>query len=163
HVPATGGSRRYYSEYLGDTQLLAKAIAEGFAFRGQMIRYAGQPRGMPSRALPPAAFVDVLQNHDQVGNRAVGERLGHPAPTHALRAAAAVYLLSPQIPMLFMGEEWNARQPFQFFCDFSGELGDDVRRGRREEFRDFPRDVPEPQDEKTFLASKLRWEDRALP
>jgi len=163
HVVATGESARYYEEYRGDTQLLAKAIAEGFAFQGQMMRYRGRPRGAPSRALPPTAFVSFLQNHDQIGNRAFGERLGHLAPEHALRAVAAVQLLAPQIPMLFMGEEWNARQPFRFFCDFKGDLGEAVRRGRREEFKDFPDEVPDPLSEQTFLDSKLRWEDRAQP
>jgi malto-oligosyltrehalose trehalohydrolase len=163
HAAATGENQRYYQEYLGDTQLLGKAIAEGFAFQGQVMRYRGRARGTPSKALPPTAFVSFLQNHDQIGNRAFGERLGHLAPEAALRAVAAVQLLAPQIPMLFMGEEWNARQPFRFFCDFKGPLADDVRRGRREEFKDFPDEVPDPLSEQTFIESKLQWEDRARP
>jgi malto-oligosyltrehalose trehalohydrolase len=171
HVAATGEGHGYYEEYLRDTQLLARAIAEGFAFQGQVMRFRGRARGSPSRALPPAAFVAFLQNHDQVGNRAFGERIGHLASTSVLRAVSSVYLLAPQIPMLFMGEEWNARQPFQFFCDFQGSLADEVRRGRREEFKRFPQfadpaqreRIPDPQSEQTFEASKLCWEDRALP
>jgi malto-oligosyltrehalose trehalohydrolase len=171
HVVATRESSGYYREYLDDTQLLAKAIAEGFAFQGQLMQYRGRPRGAPCKALPPDSFVSFLQNHDQVGNRAFGERIGQLAPPAALRAITAVYLLAPQIPMLFMGEEWNARQPFQFFCDFHGPLADDVRRGRREEFKRFPEfaeperreRIPDPQAEQTFVDSKLRWEDRALP
>jgi malto-oligosyltrehalose trehalohydrolase len=171
HAVATGEGQGYYEEYLGDTQLLAKAIAEGFAFQGQVMRFRGRARGAPSRALPPAAFVSFLQNHDQVGNRAFGERIGQLADTDALRAVTAVYLLAPQIPMLFMGEEWNARQPFRFFCDFHGTLAEDVRRGRREEFKRFPEfaetaqreRIPDPQSAQTFDESKLCWEDRELP
>jgi 1,4-alpha-glucan branching enzyme len=92
-------------------------------------------------------------------------------PPHKLRAISAVYLLAPQIPMLFMGEEWNARQPFQFFCDFTGDLAEAVRHGRREEFKRFPEfadperreRIPDPLAAETFAASKLHWEDRGLP
>jgi malto-oligosyltrehalose trehalohydrolase len=171
HTAATRERDGYYEEYLDDTQLLARAIAEGFAFQGQVMRFRGRPRGAPSKALPPSAFVAFLQNHDQIGNRAFGERIGELAPVPALRAVIAVYLLAPQIPMLFMGEEWNARQPFQFFCDFHGTLAEDVRRGRREEFKRFPQfadaeqrqRIPDPQSRQTFEASKLRWEDHSLP
>jgi malto-oligosyltrehalose trehalohydrolase len=171
HVAATGESVGYYGEYLGDTTKLARAIAEGFAFQGEVMRFRGRARGSPSKVLPPSAFVSFLQNHDQIGNRAFGDRIGRSIPPHVLRAVSSVYLLAPQIPMLFMGEEWNARQPFQFFCDFHGELADAVRNGRREEFSRFPefadarvREViPDPQDRRTFEASKLHWEDCAVP
>jgi malto-oligosyltrehalose trehalohydrolase len=171
HVAATGESAGYYQEYRHDTQLLAKACAEGFAFQGEVMKFRGHARGEPSRALPPSAFVSFLQNHDQIGNRAFGERLGHLAPEPVLRAVAAVQLLLPQIPMLFMGEEWNAGQPFQFFCDFTGDLAEAVRRGRREEFKRFPafadavsrERIPDPQNESTFLASRLRWEECSTP
>ena len=131
--------------------------------------YSDRPRGEPSGALPPAAFVSFIQNHDQIGNRAFGDRLTAAAPTAAVRAAAAVYLLLPQIPMLFMGEEWAAPQPFLFFCDFGAELAEAVRDGRRAEFARFPafRDpamrarIPDPQAEATFNASKLDWDDLA--
>ena len=103
-----------------------------------MMPYRNAPRGGPSAGLPPDAFVSFIQNHDQIGNRAFGERLNCLAPPEAIRALASVYLLAPQIPMLFMGEEWGAKQPFLFFCDFSGELAEAVRKGRREEFSRFP-------------------------
>ena len=137
HVAATHESSGYYAAY-GGTELLAKALAEGFAYQGEMMPYRNAPRGGPSAGLPPSAFVSFIQNHDQIGNRAFGERLSSLAPPEAIRALASVYLLAPQIPMLFMGEEWGATQPFLFFCDFGGKLADAVREGRREEFSRFP-------------------------
>ena len=127
--------------------------------------YRNAPRGGPSAELPPDAFVSFIQNHDQIGNRAFGERLNVLASPEAMRALASVYLLAPQIPMLFMGEEWGATSPFLFFCDFKGELAEAVRKGRREEFSRFPEfadpqqvaKIPDPLAESTFLASKLDW------
>ena len=164
HVAATHESSGYYAAY-GRTELLAKALAEGFAYQGEMMPYRNAPRGGPSAGLPPSAFVSFIQNHDQIGNRAFGERLNSLAPPEAIRALASVYLLAPQIPMLFMGEEWGATQPFLFFCDFGGKLADAVRKGRREEFSRFPEfsdperveKIPDPTAEATFLASKLDW------
>ena len=145
---ATGEDKGYYAEYLGDTKKLGRALAEGFAFQGEMMEYRGEPRGEPSAGLPPTAFIAFIQNHDQVGNRAFGERITAIAEPEAVRAIAAVYLLLPQVPMLFMGEEWAASQPFPFFCDFSGELANSVRKGRRKEFAKFP----EFKDEKSGSA-----------
>jgi maltooligosyltrehalose trehalohydrolase len=164
HVAATRQSSGYYVDY-GETQLLGRALAEGFAFQGEMSPYRGRPRGGPSRALPPLAFVAFLQNHDQIGNRAFGERLSVLAAPRVVRALASVTLLLPQVPLLFMGEEWGAREPFLFFCDFSGDLANAVRDGRREEFARFPEfadeqsvaGIPDPLSETTFLASKLAW------
>jgi maltooligosyltrehalose trehalohydrolase len=164
HVAATHESSGYYAAY-GSTELLGKAIAEGFAYQGEMMPYRNAPRGGPSAGLPPTAFVSFIQNHDQIGNRAFGERLNSLAPPEAIRALAGVYLLAPQIPMLFMGEEWGATQPFLFFCDFDGKLAEAVRKGRREEFSRFPEfadpervaKIPDPCAESTFLASKLDW------
>jgi maltooligosyltrehalose trehalohydrolase len=164
HVAATGERTGYYEAY-GETTLLAKTLAEGFGYQGQMMPFRGRPRGGPSSSLPPAAFVAFIQNHDQIGNRAFGERLGMITNASALRALAATYLLLPQIPMIFMGEEWNAKQPFLFFCDFSGALADAVRQGRIEEFARFPdfQDatiagrLPDPLAPDTFAASKLDW------
>ncbi len=171
HVAASGEANGYYADYLGDTEKLGRALAEGFAFQGELMPYRGHPRGEPSDALPPTAFVAFIQNHDQIGNRAFGDRLTAVAPAEAVRAVAAVYLLLPQVPMLFMGEEWNAAQPFPFFCDFGHELADAVREGRREEFARFPEfqdpatreRIPDPTAEGTFAAAKLRWGDIARP
>jgi maltooligosyltrehalose trehalohydrolase len=168
HTAASGEDAGYYGEYLGDTELLGRALAEGFAFQGQPMRYRGHPRGEASGSLPPTAFVSFIQNHDQVGNRAFGDRITAFAPAEAVRAIAAVYLLAPEIPMLFMGEEWAADQPFPFFCDFGGELAEAVRNGRRKEFAKFPEfqnraslaKIPDPTSQATFLSAKLRWDDR---
>ncbi|MCO6415050.1 malto-oligosyltrehalose trehalohydrolase [Siccirubricoccus sp. KC 17139] len=171
HVAATGESSGYYAEYHGDARKLGRALAEGFAFQGEHMPYRGHPRGEPSAGLPPTAFVAFIQNHDQVGNRAFGDRLSASAAPEALRAIAACYLLLPQVPMLFMGEEWAAAQPFPFFCDFGPDLADAVREGRRNEFARFPEfadpesraRIPDPMAEATFASAKLRWEDTARP
>jgi malto-oligosyltrehalose trehalohydrolase len=169
HVAASGEEGGYYADYKGDTRKLGRALAEGFAFQGEIMPYRARPRGEPSAHLPPTAFVAFLQNHDQIGNRAFGERLSAFAPPAAVRAAAAVYLLLPQVPMLFMGEEWGAAQPFPFFCDFGPDLAEAVRNGRRAEFARFPefRDprararIPDPLAEATFAAAGLAWGDLA--
>jgi malto-oligosyltrehalose trehalohydrolase len=169
HAAVTGEHAGYYVDYRGDTEKLGRTLAEGFAFQGEPMPYRGRARGEPSAKLPPGAFVAFIQNHDQIGNRAFGERIGQLTSAKALRAAAAVYLLLPQAPMLFMGEEWNASQPFPFFCDFHGELAEAVRRGRREEFARFPEfqdpaqwmRIPDPQAPATFQSAKLRWDEAA--
>jgi maltooligosyltrehalose trehalohydrolase len=165
HVAATGERAGYYADYFGDRPKLARALAEGFSFQGEVMPYRGRARGEPSASLPPVAFVAFIQNHDRIGNRAFGDRLSHLATPAALRAIAAVYLLLPQVPMLFMGEDWAASQPFLFFCDFAGELGAAVRAGRRREFARFPEyqdeslqlRIPDPQAPGTFESSKLDW------
>jgi len=170
HVAATGETAGYYADYGGGkqsdgTKLLATALAEGFAYQGQMMPYRGSPRGEPAAHLPPGAFVAFIQNHDQIGNRAFGDRLDQTASPEAMRALAAIYLLLPQIPMIFMGEEWGAAQPFAFFCDFEGDLADAVREGRRAEFARFPEfqdpqmreKIPDPLAEATFASAKLDW------
>ena len=167
HVAASNERSGYYADYAGDTEKLGRALAEGFAFQGEMMDYRGAPRGEPSRDLPPTAFVAFIQNHDQVGNRAFGERLTHFAPLEAVRAVTAAYLLAPQIPMLFMGEEWAASTPFPFFVDFAGELADAVRNGRRAEFARFPEfqdpaqreRIPDPTAAGTFQSAKLVWDE----
>ena len=171
HTAASGESSGYYADYNGDTARLARALAEGFAFQGEMMPYREEPRGEPSGHLPPGAFVAFIQNHDQIGNRAFGDRLPGFADARRLRAVAAIYLLLPQVPMLFMGEEWAAAQPFPFFCDFEGELAEAVRTGRRKEFARFPEfqdpaareRIPDPQAEATFASAKLAWDDIAKP
>jgi maltooligosyltrehalose trehalohydrolase len=171
HTAATTESSGYYADYCGDTQMLGRALAEGFAFQGEVMAFRGSARGEPAAHLPPSAFVAFLQNHDQIGNRAFGQRIGALAAAEAVRALTAVYLLLPQVPLLFMGEEWAAAQPFRFFCDFSGELGDAVRAGRRAEFARFPEfadparrdEIPDPIAPQTFADSKLVWNDREAP
>jgi malto-oligosyltrehalose trehalohydrolase len=169
HTAATGEDAGYYAEYQGDITKLARALAEGFAFQGEIMAYRGEPRGEPSRHLLPLAFISFMQNHDQVGNRAFGDRITAAASIEAVRAIAAIYVLAPQIPMLFMGEEWAAAQPFPFFCDFGPELAEAVRKGRREEFARFPQfqdpksreRIPDPTAKQTFEGAKLAWDDRA--
>ena len=165
HTAATLESNGYYGDFKDDTEKLGRALAEGFAFQGQVMQCSGKKRGEPSAHLPPPAFVSFMQNHDQIGNRAFGERINAVASPEAVHAIAAIYLLLPQIPMLFMGEEWGSSQPFPFFCDFTGELGEKIRKGRREEFASFPefkdpeqRDrIPDPLAKETFLSAKLDW------
>jgi malto-oligosyltrehalose trehalohydrolase len=167
HTAVTHEGSGYYQDYIDDTDKLGRALAEGFAFQGELMTYRGSARGERSDYLPPSAFVAFIQNHDQVGNRAFGERIGRLTSNEALLCASAIYLLLPQIPLLFMGEEWNAPQPFLFFCDFPGPLGDSVRNGRRQEFakfREFADEavrerIPDPLALATFKASKLCWDD----
>jgi malto-oligosyltrehalose trehalohydrolase len=171
HVAACGEREGYYGDYHDDGARLARALAQGFAFQGETMRYRGEARGQPSAHLPPQAFVAFIQNHDQIGNRACGERLSALAPAAALRAVTALYLLLPQVPMLFMGEEWHSARPFLFFCDFGASLADAVRDGRRAEFAHFEafRDplararIPDPLAVTTFQDSKLDWECLAEP
>jgi malto-oligosyltrehalose trehalohydrolase len=169
HVLATGETDGYYRDYAARPVMhLGRALAEGFAWQGEPSpHHHGEARGEPSANLPPLAFVPFLQNHDQVGNRALGERLAALADPRALRLVTAALLLSPAIPLVFMGEEFAASSPFLFFCDFHGELAAAVRDGRRREFAAFERfrdpaarsRIPDPGAEETFLASKLRWEE----
>ena len=167
HTAATGEGAAYYADYLGDTDKLGRAIAEGFAFQGDVMAYRGHARGTSSDHLPPTAFVAFVQNHDQIGNRAFGERLHMLASRDAVRAVTAVCHLCPQVPMLFMGEEWASARPFNFFCDFSGDLGAAVAKGRLAEFARFPQfadpsvraRIPDPQASSTFESSKLDWSE----
>ena len=167
HVIATGESDGYYGDYVDEPAAkMARALAEGFVYQGEASEYRdGTPRGEPSAGLPPTAFIDFLQNHDQVGNRALGERLTTLASPRAVEALTAVLLLSPHIPLIFMGEEWGETNPFFYFTDFHGELGRKVREGRRNEFRRWRsfqdekgrERIPDPNAEGTFHASKLDW------
>src|SRR5581483_11017043 len=141
-------------------------LAEGFSYQGEKSPYRdGAPRGESSRELPPTAFVSFLQNHDQVGNRAFGERILDAADASAVKAAVAVLLLAPSPPLLFMGEEFGAKTPFLFFCDFGPDLAPKVTVGRRSEFARFAEfssvesqsKIPDPSSPGTFQASKLDW------
>lgn len=173
HVILTGETDGYYEDFAAEPhKMLGRVLAEGFAFQGEKSRFGGnQPRGEPSTHLSPAVFVDFLQTHDQIGNRAFGERLTVLAEPDPLRAAYAVLLLSPQPPMLVMGEEYAATQPFLYFCDYEGELAAAITAGRRKEFAKFRmfsdeqarERIPDPNDRQTFLDSKLDWDDRGKP
>ncbi|OWP49888.1 malto-oligosyltrehalose trehalohydrolase [Pseudomonas nitroreducens] len=164
HVLLTGEDEAYYVDYAQQTiEKLCRCLREGLVFQGQA-DYRGVERGEPSGALSPQAFVAFLQNHDQVGNRALGERLSMLTQTDRLRAASALVMLSPMVPMLFMGEEWGEQQPFLFFTDYQGDLARAVTVGRREEFKRFARFsepgaaawIPDPNDYQTFVASRPR-------
>ncbi|MDC7744686.1 malto-oligosyltrehalose trehalohydrolase [Rhizobium binxianense] len=161
HVAATGETFGYYADYAGDADKLGRALAEGFVFQGEHMPYRGESRGRPSGHLPPTAFVSFIQNHDQIGNRALGDRVLASSPVDAVKAVISIYLLAPEIPMLFMGEEWGATEPFPFFCDFDEELNEKVRRGRREELSRLPGfdadDLLDPTAPSTFAAAKLDW------
>ncbi|MGH8743692.1 MAG: DUF3459 domain-containing protein, partial [Burkholderiales bacterium] len=173
HVLATGESDGYYSDYADKPVFyLARCLTEGFAYQDDVSLFRrGERRGQPSAHLPPTAFVSFLQNHDQVGNRAFGERLGMIADPLALRAVTEVMLLAPSPPLLFMGEEFGATEPFQFFCNFSPDLAAAVTEGRRKEFSRFEKfsdpttreAIPDPSDLATFKRSKLSWDDLTQP
>ncbi len=166
HVLLTGESDGYYSDYISQPmKYLCRCLTEGFAYQGEYSGFHRANRGEPSAGLPPSAFVSFLQNHDQVGNRAFGERIGQLASPEAVKAAMEILLLAPSTPMLFMGEEFGAATPFLYFCDFQGELAQAVTNGRRSEFARFAKfsspelreQIPDPNAELTFLHSKLNW------
>ncbi len=169
HVLLTGESHGYYSDYgMAPLRDIARALESGFVYQGEASAHrGGQLRGEPSGALAPTAFVNFLQNHDQIGNRALGDRLESLAPDKAIEAVLAITLLAPMIPMLFMGEEWGSTAPFPFFCDFHGDLADAVRNGRRKEFAQayakYGDEIPDPLDEATFRSAGLDWNARDLP
>lgn len=164
HVAATDETFGYYADYAGDMGKLGRALAEGFVFQGEHMPYRGGSRGRPSGHLPPTAFVSFIQNHDQIGNRALGDRVLASSPVDAVKAIISIYLLAPEIPMLFMGEEWGARESFPFFCDFDENLNEKVRQGRRRELSRLPGfdadDLLDPTAPSTFAAAKLDWSKR---
>ena len=167
HVLLTGEKEGYYRAF-ADKPLdhLARSLTESFAYQGEVFPLHEKPRGAKSAHLPPEATIFFAQNHDQVGNRALGDRLSVIVKTEKLRQTMALVLLNPHIPMLFMGEEAAAETPFLFFCDWQGEAAQLTREGRRREFAEFSafstpemRDkIPDSTDEKTFLSSKLNWD-----
>lgn len=173
HVLTTGERDGYYGDYASNPAWhLGRCLAEGFSFQGEPSPYRDcKKRGEVSKEPPPAGFVSFLQNHDQVGNRAIGERLIKLCEPEALRAATAILLLSPSPPLLFMGEEFGADTPFLFFCDFGLELASKVTEGRRSEFARFAqfrsseaqKQIPDPSSEQTFVRSKLNWDSAAEP
>lgn len=166
HVLLTGELDGYYSDYAKEPmRKFCRALREGFVYQGDYSQYHGEPRGEPSSDLPPSAFISFLQNHDQTGNRAFGDRINRLISPEALKAAMEIFLLAPSPPLLFMGEEFGATTPFLFFCDFHGDLASAVTNGRRNEFVRFSRfsssegrdSIPDPNAEATFLRSKLDW------
>jgi len=157
HTLLTGERNGYYQDF-GEIRQMAKALREGFVYSGQYSPYRRRRHGSSSKQLPPSKFVVFSQNHDQVGNRAKGERLSTLVHFEALKLTAAIVLLSPNLPLLFMGEEYGEEAPFQYFVSHSDqELIEAVRRGRKEEFSAFLGEgsLPDPQDETTFLHSKI--------
>ncbi|WP_025856683.1 malto-oligosyltrehalose trehalohydrolase [Pseudomonas sp. CHM02] len=167
HVLLTGETDAYYSDFAhAPTAKLARCLGEGFIYQGHTTRH-GHERGEPSGYLPPTAFVAFLQNHDQIGNRALGERLHQLCSPQALKAATALLLLSPMIPLMFMGDEVNASEPFLFFTDHHGELAEAVREGRRNEFKDFAafqdperrQRIPDPNALPTFVQTTPSFDE----
>jgi maltooligosyltrehalose trehalohydrolase len=168
HLLLTGQCDGYYADYADQpTHHLARCLAEGFAFQGEPSAFRnGRLRGQPSAHLPLGAFINFSQTHDQIGNRAFGERIAMLAKQKPLQVALAVLLLAPSPPLLFMGEEFAAATPFLFFCDFHDELADAVTEGRRREFAGFREfvdpaaraGIPDPNDPLTFDRCKLMWD-----
>ncbi|MDW5377670.1 malto-oligosyltrehalose trehalohydrolase [Halomonas sp. HP20-15] len=171
HVLLTGEYEGYYADFVEDaTAKLVRCLSEGFIYQGERSRH-GHVRGEPSAHLPTSAFVIFLQNHDQTGNRALGERLSVLADPDALAAANVLLMLSPMMPLLFMGEEWGSTRPFLFFTEHRDALADAVREGRRSEFADFSAfqdeatrsRIPDPNALETFEASIPDYELRETP
>lgn len=168
HVTMTGELDGYYCSYSAGAELLAETIRKGWLYEGQIDKLTGKPRGKPALELPASAFVYHLQNHDQIGNRALGDRVHGPAQLERYCALSTVLLFLPMTPLLFMGQEWAASSPFCYFTDHDSELGKLISEGRRNEFAAFATfaspgaggTIPDPQADDTFLRSKLRWEER---
>lgn len=160
HALFTGERSGYYRDF-GAPEQLVTALREGYVFQGENFAFWNGPRGTPAKDVPLPANVICLQNHDQVGNRAQGERLTALVSRGARKAAAALLLLAPHTPLLFMGQEYDEAAPFQFFADFGDPvLKRAVSEGRRSEFKDFDfSEVPDPEDPHTFERSKLTWAD----
>ena len=161
-----GDMSAYARDYADKPEWLPRALATGFGFQGDPVTTRnGSSKGGPSGDLPPVAFVSFLQNHDQVGNRLFGERVGELAQPRRVRAAVAIYLLAPQIPMLFMGEEWSSRTPFLYFTDTDPDFREIIMKSRSENFGPFVREEkrgqppPDPMAQETVEASKLVWDD----
>jgi maltooligosyltrehalose trehalohydrolase len=166
-----GDHEGYFRDFTGSAADLAATLRRGWFYCGQHSENFGAPRGTPPETLSPPQFVICVQNHDQVGNRAFGDRLHHGIDLAAYRAASALLLCAPQTPLLFMGQEWAATTPFLYFTDHHRQLGRLVTRGRRHEFAAFSAfsdpavraRIPDPQAADTFERSRLRWEETARP
>ena len=162
-----GEEHSYYVDYRGDASELADTLRRSWLYTGQRSTHAGGPRGTDPSSVEMRRAVICVENHDQVGNRAVGDRPEHSVDPAAWRAAVTVLLTAPMTPLLFMGQEWAASTPFLFFTDFGAETGSKVVEGRRKEFQAFPEfaapgaaeRIPDPQADATFEASRLRWDE----
>jgi malto-oligosyltrehalose trehalohydrolase len=170
-VSQTRERQAYFQDFRGTLSELIECLDHGWLYRGQPSPSQGRPRGTDPKKFPPSCFVHCLSNHDQTGNRALGERIGANIEPAAYRALSLLLCLSPYTPMLFMGQEWGAASPFLFFCDHHSDLGRAVTEGRRREFACFPEfsdpagraRIPDPQAEETFRRSKLRWDETDRP
>ena len=163
-----GDVESYYAAYEGTTAKdIAATLNQGWFYTGQRNPATGEPRGTDPSDVRLDQAVFCIQNHDQIGNRALGERLTADVAPHVFRAASALLLFAPELPLLFMGQEWAATTPFQFFTDHNEELGRLVTEGRKKEFEKFSgfggQDVPDPQDEATFQRSRLDWSELERP
>ena len=163
-----GDAHGYYSDYEGTADELARTLRQGWLFVGQPCARLGRPRGTDASRVPMERFVICLQNHDQVGNRAMGDRLHQTISPESWRAASLLLLTAPMTPLLFMGQEWSASTPFLYFTDLEETLGRSVTAGRRREFAEFPQfadeharfAIPDPQARETFDRSRLDWTER---
>ncbi len=170
-VALSGEREAYLRDFTGSIDEVRDILENGWHYRGQPSPNHGKPRGTPCIQLPPQAFCYCISNHDQVGNRAFGERLSVSCTSAAYRAASALLCLVPYTPLLFQGQEWAASTPFLYFTDHHAELGRLVTEGRRREFKGFAafgdeasiKRIPDPQAETTFEASKLRWAEASAP
>lgn len=161
----TGDRSGYYADF-GSMADLAKALREVYVYDGRYSRYRDRVHGRRVEGLPAWRFLGFAQNHDQVGNRAKGERLSALTSPGRVKIAAAMVMASPFVPLIFQGEEWAASTPFLFFTDHEKELGRLISEGRKKDFAAFgwkPDDVPDPQDEATFARSRLKWEEIEEP
>jgi maltooligosyltrehalose trehalohydrolase len=171
HVLLTGEQDGYYEAYPPSAASLAQTIARGWLYEGQFSVATKEPRGAPAEGLAASRFVYCIQNHDQIGNRAMGTRLSVDVGLHGFSAASMLLLFLPMVPLFFMGDEWAASTPFLYFTDHEPKLGEAVTRGRREEFARFAafssesarERIPDPQAASTFARSKLLWSERDQP
>eukprot|EP00026_Physarum_polycephalum_P004744 Phypoly_transcript_04767.p1 GENE.Phypoly_transcript_04767~~Phypoly_transcript_04767.p1 ORF type:complete len:489 (-),score=70.47 Phypoly_transcript_04767:70-1536(-) len=172
-VALAGDNESYFANFTGSTKDMADTIRKGWFFCGQKVPDSGEPRGTdPTNAVSKLIhFCCCIQNHDQIGNRAMGERLNHQIASNLYKTASALLLLVPETPMLFQGQEWASSSPFQYFTDHNAELGKLVTEGRRKEFGKFKafndpatrEKIPDPQAESTFQNSKLKWDEIHTP
>lgn len=168
HVLVSGETEGYYRAYANEPlAMLVRTLAQGFAYQGEPNPLKNdEPRGQPSGHLPPTAFVAFAQNHDQIGNRPLGDPLTRLIGQDGVAFARFVTLMSPHVPLMFMGEEWGTERPFPFFCDFTGDLAEAIRQGRKREFGEFAGfhgEIPDALSMETFRSAKRDWSERARP